>query len=287
MHRNKIIIKTERGVILNGVLWTNGTSDTVLINITGIHGNFFTNFFYCNVGDKLVSENIDFIYAETCDAFPRLETYDVSKNEIAHIGSYNERFSYTNDDVGSYVKKVKELGYKHIYISGHSLGANKVIHYLSNFPNDIEHFLLISPADTGHLTRKVSTDEKRQVSELIKSGRGSEECPFKVMGWLECINYTANDWINDNILNNVFSTGNIDCDKSQISKIGIDGAFIAGELDVFGQDNVRNFIENLNDIMQCKNKNQIYIIEGANHLYKGKENELSESVLEIVKKWQS
>ena len=287
MHRNKIIIKTERGALLNGVLWTNGTSDTVLINITGIHGNFFTNYFYCNIGDKLIADDIDFIYAETCDAFPRLETYNTNKNEIEHIGSYNERFIHTDDDVGSYIKKAIELGYKHIYLAGHSLGANKVIHYLSNYSNDVEHFLLISPADIGHLTRKVSMDEKRVVSELVKSGKGNEECPFKVMGWLECINNTANDWVNENILNNVFSTENKDCDKNQISKISIDGAFIAGELDVFGQDNSRAFIEKLNDAMQFKNENLIYIIEGANHLYKGKENELSESILEIVKKWKS
>ena len=46
-------IETERGTILNGVLFSEKKSDTVLIAITGIHGNFYSNPFYFNIGETL------------------------------------------------------------------------------------------------------------------------------------------------------------------------------------------------------------------------------------------
>ena len=46
-------IATERGVVLNGALFAADTkpgADTVVIAITGIHGNFLSNPFYYNIG---------------------------------------------------------------------------------------------------------------------------------------------------------------------------------------------------------------------------------------------
>ena len=43
----EIQVETKRGVLLNGVLFNETkSSDTVLIAITGIHGNFYSNPFY-------------------------------------------------------------------------------------------------------------------------------------------------------------------------------------------------------------------------------------------------
>ena len=60
----RLDVPTKRGVVLNGVLFRQEekrTSDTVMIAITGIHGNFYSNPFYYNIGDTLNSGNIDFI----------------------------------------------------------------------------------------------------------------------------------------------------------------------------------------------------------------------------------
>ena len=68
-----ISVPTKRGVLLNGALFGGG-AETVVIAITGIHGNFCSNPFYYNFGDTLNSGGIDFIYAQTCDAFGKIET---------------------------------------------------------------------------------------------------------------------------------------------------------------------------------------------------------------------
>lgn len=68
---------------------------------------------------------IDFIYAQTNDAFSEIETYNVKTGEKEICGSWNERFSYTDDDISAYLKFAAE-NYKHVILAGHSLGANKV-----------------------------------------------------------------------------------------------------------------------------------------------------------------
>ena len=56
-------IETKRGTLLDGVLFgTEVKADTVLICITGIHGNFYSNPFYYNIGNTLTAAGIDFIY---------------------------------------------------------------------------------------------------------------------------------------------------------------------------------------------------------------------------------
>ena len=66
----EIQVETKRGVLLNGVFFNETkSSDTVLIAITGIHGNFYSNPFYYNIGYTLNKRNINFIYAQTNDAF--------------------------------------------------------------------------------------------------------------------------------------------------------------------------------------------------------------------------
>ncbi len=68
---------TKRGTVLNGVIFdSEKKSDTVVIAITGIHGNFYSNPFYFNIGETLSSHGIDFVYAQTNDAFGQIQTYN-------------------------------------------------------------------------------------------------------------------------------------------------------------------------------------------------------------------
>ena len=70
--RKEIRVPTERGVLLDGVLFHKTHTDTVLIAITGIHGNFYSNPFYYNIGDTLNDNGFDFIYAQMKNLRKRL-----------------------------------------------------------------------------------------------------------------------------------------------------------------------------------------------------------------------
>ena len=90
---------TKRGTVLNGALFDTKDADSVVIAITGIHGNFYSNPFYYDFGEALNAAGIDFIYAQTNDAFDRIYTKNVRTGGLETIGSWNERFAYTDEDI--------------------------------------------------------------------------------------------------------------------------------------------------------------------------------------------
>ncbi len=217
----RLDISTKRGPLLTGVLFSNENSrdaDTVMIAITGIHGNFYSNPFYYNIGETLNNGGFDFIYAQTNDAFGEIRTVNMKTGGEELIGSWNERFSYADDDIGSYLDLAQELGYKNIILGGHSLGANKVIYYLSrHHESRISHFFLLSPADLDHMMSGVKKWDKDVIRHMVENGRGEERLPFPFMGWVDCIAYTAWDWAFSGLLDNASSDP--DGDFSQCAQI--------------------------------------------------------------------
>lgn len=185
-------VPTKRGVVLNGVLFRSQKerrSDTVMIAITGIHGNFYSNPFYYNIGDTLNSGDIDFIYAQTNNAFSEIPTVNVRTGRKETIGSWNERFSYTDDDLDAYLTFAQKEGYKHIILGGHSLGANKVIYYLSrNHDKRVEHFFLLSPANLTYMMSGVTNREKAldQRTSRARRRRQNAALPLHGLGILHC-----------------------------------------------------------------------------------------------------
>ena len=57
----KLNVATRRGSVLNVALFDTPGADTVLVNITGIHGNFYSNPFYYDFGAALNSGGFDFV----------------------------------------------------------------------------------------------------------------------------------------------------------------------------------------------------------------------------------
>lgn len=168
----RLNVPTRRGVVLNGVLFREEekkSGDTVMIAITGIHGNFYSNPFYYNIGGTLNHANIDFVYAQTNDAFGQIETVNVNTGKPETIGSWNERFSYADEDIMAYLAFAKKEGYEHIILAGHSLGANKVIYYLSHHHDPkVDHFFFAFSGEFNlHDVRRIS---KRKTDDQ-KTGR--------------------------------------------------------------------------------------------------------------------
>ncbi len=281
----KLNIATERGTILNGVLFDDTkNADTVVIAITGIHGNFYSNPFYYNIGETLNGVGgINFIYAQTNDAFSEIETYNIKSGEKEICGSWNERFSYTDEDIGAYLKFAAE-NYTHVILAGHSLGANKVIHYLSSHhdKNLPEHFILLSPANISYMTKGVTAQEKAIISKMIRYGKGENILPFPFMGWVICTANTAADWRLSDILNNVHVG---DGDFSQAEKITHSGALVIGTYDNFTCGNPAEFLKNINNHIPTAQENKLIFIEKTGHTYQQKEQEIADVVLKLVKDW--
>lgn len=285
----RLNVPTKRGSVLNGVLFRpreKKNTDTVMIAITGIHGNFYSNPFYYNIGDTLNSANYDFIYAQTNDAFGQIETFNVNTKEKEIIGSWNERFSYTDEDIDAYLTWACKEGYEHIILAGHSLGANKVIYYLSNNHDPrVEHFFLLSPANLTYMMSGVTAREKQMIKDQVKRGDRDKLLPFPFMGWVECIANTAYDWQFSGVLNNVHTAH--DGDFSQAEKIVHTGALLVGTYDNFTDGDPSDFLRNLNAHMPTAEQNKLIFIEKTGHTYQMKNQEVADDILAQLNEWRS
>ena len=277
-------IPTRRGTVLNGVLFPSEKADTVVIAITGIHGNFYSNPFYFNIGDTLSANGIDFIYAQTNDAFGEIETYNINTGNKEIIGSWNERFELTDEDIEAYLRFAEESGYKKIILAGHSLGANKIIYYLSRHHDErVNKFILLSPANLTYMMKNVSATEKAIIHKMVNYGKGNDVLPFYFMGWVACTANTANDWMSG-MLNNVHVEKN--GDFSQVEKISHSGAMIIGTYDNFTYGDPSGFLRNINDHMPTSKENELIFIEKTGHTYQQKEQEIADDILSLVKGWE-
>ena len=284
----RLNVPTKRGSVLNGVLFRQEkkkNTDTVMIAITGIHGNFYSNPFYYNIGDTLNSGNVDFIYAQTNDAFGQIETVNVNTGKKETIGSWNERFSYTDEDIDAYLTWASEEGYEHIILAGHSLGANKVIYYLShNHDPRVEHFFLLSPANLTYMMSGVTAQEKQIIRDQVERGDGDKMLPFPFMDWVECIAHTAYDWQFSGMLNNVHTAH--DGDFSQAEKITHNGALLVGIYDNFTDGDPSDFLRNLNAHMPTADQNKLIFIEKTGHTYQMKNQEVADDILAQLNEWR-
>jgi pimeloyl-ACP methyl ester carboxylesterase len=281
----RLHVPTARGVLLDGVLFDTKGADTVVIAITGIHGNFYSNPFYYNFGDTLNRNGIDFIYAQTNDAFGQIPTVNVKTRKKEIIGSWNERFAYTDEDIAAYLDFAESAGYRHIILAGHSLGANKVIYYLSRHHDErVEHFIFLSPANLKHMMSGVTPREKDLVRQQVARGDGEKMLPFPFMGWVDCIADTAHDWLFSGYLDNAHTERN--GDFSVVSGVTHTGALLIGTYDNFADGDPVGFLHNLNDHMPTAAENKLVFIDRTGHTYQGKHQETADALLHLVQDWR-
>lgn len=284
--RKLIKAQTRRGVQLDGVVFAKGGEKTVLIAITGIHGNFSSNPMYYTIGDTLSDNGVAFIYAQTNDAFNRMETVNSRTGGTEVIGSYNECFDDICDDISAYVRAAQQAAYRNILLAGHSLGANKVIHYLANAKETpVSHYILVSPANMKFMLANVTPGEREIIRAYVEAGRGEELLPFPFMGWAPMLAATAWQWLWKNPLDNVHSEP--DGDFSEIARIRQTGALIIGTYDRFSFGEPRAFIELINAHTRHPEKNEVIFVEGTGHIYSQREQVLADILLRLARKWEA
>lgn len=97
-----------------------------------------------------------------------------------------ERFRDCILDLDAMVHEVKSLGYRKVFLAGHSTGANKVAYYLSHTGKKVAGAVLLGPvSDIPGLRKDFGKKFKRllQVAkQLVRRGRGDELLPRSLAG---------------------------------------------------------------------------------------------------------
>lgn len=276
----KIIdVVTKRQDTLCGCWYGENFRDTIVIITNGSGGDVFANRFLRVVGEQLEEKGISFIYAHNSGAF---QIMDLPSQNKKRCGLTFEMFDDCLVDIAAYVEYVEKLGYENIVLAGHSLGANKIIYYLSRHkPRSVVAYALLSPPDMAH---EITTID--DFDELIKEAKtnitnGEPDKLLSKLVWDYYILSSARfiDLVENKHAQNLPITskkGSFDDLKS----IKLPLLAVAGERDDSCSDNVGNYLLELTK--QADFNAQYAIIRGAGHTYRNHELDLFNAIYSFL-----
>ena len=279
-----IRVNTPRGLELKGAMWGDVSMDTVVIMMSGICSNVFQNDLLTATGDLLSRNNIAFIAGHAMDAFSCIAYSDFSIHKQRYTGVVFDDFSLVYEDVESYVKYAKESGFKHIILAGHSLGSNKIIHYLGNTSdNYVDYFIVSAPVDLAYWF-KVMPDTMKCIElaqKYVEEGRGHDILPYLFGGFSPMAAETVLGFYNAyNLKNCPVISG--EGETNSLNSIKVNGAFVIGENDSLTEGDPRGFMEKINSHCKHPEKNKVIVVPGASHIFYGKHREYAETLLDCV-----
>lgn len=204
--------------------------------------------------------------------------------------SYEDVLEGYEDIVGAMIK-LKELGYKEIYLQGHSLGCTKIVYTYNELKEEnddilslVKGVILLSLIDIPNTLKIYLRDKfgeyleyaeklEQEGKEMQMMPRESFIHPISVKTFLRY----ARD-------NKEFDFANYSEDKELKKLNNIDVPLFMR----WGNDNemiiqkADELVDMLNNIIDNPNKDIDYI-DGANHGYENKETEIAEQIMHFLK----
>ncbi len=278
-------VVTPRGLELKGAIFEAPESDTVLVMLTGICSNLFQNELLYTTGKLLSSNGITCIIAHAHDSFSCFAYTDFSTGKQNTTGVFNDDFNMVYEDVEAYIKYAKEvMGFKNIILGGHSLGSNKIIHYLGNTSdNYVDYFIVSSPVDIMHWWGVMPNieDSFEMAKVWVNEGRGNDILPFLFGGFSPMTANTVLGFYNaDNLKNCPVLSGMGETDS--LYNIKPNGAFIIGAKDSVTGESPKGFMETLNSWTRQPDRNIVIELPDASHIFYGKHEEYAQTVLGCI-----
>lgn len=279
-----IRVNTPRGLELKGAMWGDCSMDSVVIMMSGICSNVFQNDLLPAAGELLSKHNIAFIAGHAMDAFSCIAYSDFSINKQRYTGVVFDDFSLVYEDVESYVKYAKELGFKNVILAGHSLGSNKIIHYLGNTSdNFVNYFVVTSPVDLAYWFNVMPNIKKciNLAKKLAEDGREKEILPYLFGGFSPMSAEAVLSFYNAfNLKNCPVISG--DGETTSLYNIKIDGAFVIGAKDSLTEGDPKGFMERINSCCKYPEHNTVIVVPDASHIFYGKHEEYAKTILDCI-----
>ena len=209
---------------------------------------------------------------------------DFSINKQRYTGVVFDDFSLVYEDVESYVKYAKELGFKNVILAGHSLGSNKIIHYLGNTSdNFVNYFIVTSPVDLAYWFNVMPNIKKciNLAQKLAEDGREKEILPYLFGGFSPMSAEAVLSFYNAfNLKNCPVISG--DGETTSLYNIKIDGAFVIGAKDSLTEGDPKGFMERINSCCKYPEHNTVIVVPDASHIFYGKHEEYAKTILDCI-----
>ena len=282
------------GVNLEGILYkaSSNISEKIILSVHGMTSNCFKKR-DIEIAKKANEKGIDYFAFNNRGSeivkYIEKETEGQPAKELAGT-AYEDVLEGYEDIVGAIIK-LKKLGYKNIYLQGHSLGCTKIVYTYNELINNdeteilenIKGVILLSLVDIPMALKVYLRDNFKQYLDYAeKLERENKICemmpresfihPISVKSFLRYARDNKDiDFANYGKDNELEKLNNIQVPL--FMRWGNDNEMIIQQADELSTM--------VNNIITNENKNIDYI-DGANHSYTGKEKELAEQIVEFV-----
>ena len=283
--------KSTDNVILDGILYeSNMKTHDIIISVHGMSSNCFKDRDY--IISKYANENkIDYLCFNNRGSelvkYIKKETENGTLKEVAGT-TYEDVLDGYNDIIGA-ILEAKKLGYKNIYLQGHSLGCTKIVYTYNRLKEEnqadilsyIKGVILLSLIDIPSVLKIYLGDKYIKYLEYAQKSENKNELmpkdafihPISIKTFLR------------------YSKDNKDIDFARYGKD--DKLLKLNNIDVplfMRWGNVNEMVlQKLDDLVKIvkekiNNKNaDIDYIDGADHGYTGKEEIVAKQIIKFIK----
>lgn len=217
--------------------------------------------------------------------------YTEGKREKELGGTSYEDVLEGYEDITGAIIKLKELGYKNIYLQGHSLGCTKIVYTYNELKdekdemvNNIKGIILNSLIDIPRALRiylRDKFDEYIQYAEEKERNQETSEMmpreafihPISVKTFLR---YARDNQDID------FANFGEDHELRKLNNIDVPLFMRWGNVNEMIAQMPEELVDIMNRVITNPNKD-IYYLDGANHSYEGKEEELAKQIIGFIK----
>jgi len=280
-------VKTSDDLVLYGLFLESAKSKTIFIHTHGTASNFYEETFVETFSKHFIENGISMLSINNRGA----GVYDAYQKTGAAV----ELFEDSPLDLDAWIIFAIEKGYETIILSGHSLGTEKVVYYMSHgaLADKVSRIVLLAPADSygSHRMHEGHTNPRKDdvenllyaAQKLIAAERNDEFLPRNSYGSHEGIMpKSAASFVNfldenSKLLEALpFVSGKLE----NYSKILCPILVVIGDESEFTGLTTDDALQ----LMRSENPRTItHKLEKSNHDFEGREDQLTEIVTEFIK----
>jgi len=278
-------ITTKDGLKLQGILCypKKKTSNSVVLHIHGLEGNFYENEFFDDLAEVVTESNFTFCAVNTRGAGTVTDFVTNKPGNYKKYGAAYELVNHCLIDIAAWIDFLaKEAGFKNIILSGHSLGTIKVAYYLSQTQDKrVKGLILLAAVDYCSLEEKQAGKkfEKylKKAEAMIKRGEGKNFVPqdWHFLTFMSAESYY--DWFKKNSKARIFEFSKPSFTYPQLSSIKIPVLILQGEKDQYIEDPQKSLDLISSHTQTCTP----ILVKNADHWYNGG----IEQMKQTVKRW--
>lgn len=165
---------------LDGILYEADESLATVLHVHGSLGNFYHQRFITVFARALTREGINLLSCNMRAHDGIAEGYD-TEGEMKYVGGSLARFETCVEDIKGAVAWSRRMG-RQVYLQGHSLGCDRVLHYLESTRAGLSPILL-SPCDSRQLQRDWLGEEQFSQQEAALRERNEVQSTAEVNTW--------------------------------------------------------------------------------------------------------